>query len=386
MKIAFIGNMNNNFFSIVRYLRDRGYDAELFLLKREFSHFHPYNDSSDDSYKLFTHKLSWGDLVDFIYVSRKKIRNQFSQYDKIVCCGWALAYLNSAKVNVDIFIPYGSDLYKYPYYHFSSKFFVLNHLSYYQKRGILSSRNIMFEWPCEIFYNSLKKLGYKNTIIKSQIPMLYELEYINTDESIVDKNLLLRIKKLRSESDIVIFHHTRHGWLNEKDPISLKGNDKLIHGLKLFQKRNQGVKCSLVTFEYGVDVAESKKLINKLGIDDIVTWFPLMSRSQLLYFMKYSDIVAGEFHRSWLTYGVVIEALMSRKIVMQYRNDSLYDSFYDELYPLMSVKTAEDICQSIEDFQKNKEKYKDMIDVSYDWYKKYCVNLPLDNLIASFSE
>ena len=39
-KIALIGNMNNNFFSIARYLRDRSYQADLFLID-ELDHFLP---------------------------------------------------------------------------------------------------------------------------------------------------------------------------------------------------------------------------------------------------------------------------------------------------------------------------------------------------------
>ena len=45
MKIALIGNMNNNFFSMLRYFRDLGMDATLFLFKNEQAHFLPKYDT-----------------------------------------------------------------------------------------------------------------------------------------------------------------------------------------------------------------------------------------------------------------------------------------------------------------------------------------------------
>ena len=49
IKIACIGNMNNNMFCLVRYLRDKGYDAHLFLVD-EFDHFLPGSDSYNLEY------------------------------------------------------------------------------------------------------------------------------------------------------------------------------------------------------------------------------------------------------------------------------------------------------------------------------------------------
>ena len=49
MKIALIGNLNNNHFSLMRYLRDLGFDTYLLLYmedgKGTNAHFIPENDS-----------------------------------------------------------------------------------------------------------------------------------------------------------------------------------------------------------------------------------------------------------------------------------------------------------------------------------------------------
>ena len=54
-RILLICNQNNNFFALTRYLRDRGYDADLYLMKEEFDHFKPETDSFNKNYKEFVY-------------------------------------------------------------------------------------------------------------------------------------------------------------------------------------------------------------------------------------------------------------------------------------------------------------------------------------------
>ncbi len=45
MRVALIGNMNNNNFALMRYLRDLGMDAHLLMYSDEAEHFHPKCDT-----------------------------------------------------------------------------------------------------------------------------------------------------------------------------------------------------------------------------------------------------------------------------------------------------------------------------------------------------
>ena len=49
-KIGLIGNMNNNFFALTRYLRDAGYQAELIIVGEENAHFPPQSDSYEENF------------------------------------------------------------------------------------------------------------------------------------------------------------------------------------------------------------------------------------------------------------------------------------------------------------------------------------------------
>ena len=66
MKIGIIGNMNNAYFSLARYLRDEGYDCELLILANEPAHFDPLNDTFSDDYTTYCKHVSWGEPADFL--------------------------------------------------------------------------------------------------------------------------------------------------------------------------------------------------------------------------------------------------------------------------------------------------------------------------------
>ena len=91
-KIALIGNSNNNFFSLTRFLKDKGYEADLFLCNNELSHFHPSNDTYSLDFMQYTFRLPFGNLYWFLdeiemLQKNKHIMQKFSNYDVIFACG-----------------------------------------------------------------------------------------------------------------------------------------------------------------------------------------------------------------------------------------------------------------------------------------------------------
>ncbi len=50
MKIGVIGNMNNMYFSLTRYLLDEGFDCEQLIFDYEAEHFHPSYDSYENGF------------------------------------------------------------------------------------------------------------------------------------------------------------------------------------------------------------------------------------------------------------------------------------------------------------------------------------------------
>ena len=59
-KVALVGNMNNNFFSIARHLRDHGFDAHLFYNAQILGqHFHPHADTLKPKDLQYVHTVNW---------------------------------------------------------------------------------------------------------------------------------------------------------------------------------------------------------------------------------------------------------------------------------------------------------------------------------------
>ena len=52
MKVAIIGNMNNNNFSLLRYLRDSNIDATLFLFENDGNYFSSHFNYTSDTFEV----------------------------------------------------------------------------------------------------------------------------------------------------------------------------------------------------------------------------------------------------------------------------------------------------------------------------------------------
>ena len=111
MKVALVGNMNNIGFTMARYLRDRGVDAEVLLFDNEPAHFHPSADSYDDAYKDFCTTLTWGNPTHWSRTADDTIRRDLAKYHVVIGCGFAPAFCLRVGRPLDVFVPFGGDLY-----------------------------------------------------------------------------------------------------------------------------------------------------------------------------------------------------------------------------------------------------------------------------------
>ena len=138
LRICLLGNMNNNNFVILRYFLDHNLDVELLLYNNELSHFKPSDDSYDNKYHSRIKKLSWGSFDKLIYTDKKKIRQDLNSYNYIIGTGLAPAYCHKANIKLNVFIPYGADLFYFTAYNLTyPKYIIPLWISvYYQRKGI----------------------------------------------------------------------------------------------------------------------------------------------------------------------------------------------------------------------------------------------------------
>jgi len=387
VKIGLLGNMNNGFFPLTRFIREKGFDAELLMFDDEFNHFHPSADSYDLDFMNYCRQLSWGSSRNFNSVSKEQIRQDIQEYAILIGCGLAPAYCEKINRRLDIFIPYGDDIWAETFYRVVNPYYLfsVNNAVCHQRRGIKNCRivnsNIAF------YETQLKKYQGRAERWTTGYPFLftsiYDSNFVKNYSDKTHWGFLFR--KIREENEFLIFYHSRHVWACSEKDWNHKGTDSLLKGFALFLKKSQKVKAKILTLEYGSHVKQSKELIRELGIESSVIWMPKMYRKDLMIGLALSDIVCGQFTHSTLSFGSVCEGLALAKPILGHRRDEEYKSIYMELYPMMNAKSPEEIAKQLELYIENPDKFKLMGMTGRAWLDKYFEEQPMEKFVNYFN-
>jgi glycosyltransferase involved in cell wall biosynthesis len=388
MRIALIGNQNNNLNVLTRYLRDYGYDAHLMQYHHEPPHFKPECDTFGNEYLEYSHVLDWGTYKSYFTNSSNSIAKSLEAYDFLIGSRLAPAFAMKARRKLNIFVPSGGEIWTLPFFAGWKPTELLKYLAFskIQKKAIQQYvEQLVFDYTNEEVEAKVKALGFttSNRIV-SNPPFLYLPEY--NEESLLknsDKCVHQKLfKEIRSKHDLVIFHHSSHWWKNIPEAYHHdKGNDRLFKGFAEFIKKNPTVKACIATVKYGPDAENSMKLCSELGISEKVIWLPHMTRKEIMMGILMSDIVAGEFKNSWFSYGAIFEGLALKKTVMHYREDNRYTDRPEGLYPMMTARYSEDISNVLNNYIKNPGHFKNIGEQGYDWFVKYAINEPLKKIV-----
>jgi hypothetical protein len=403
MKVACLGNMNNNFFVFLRYLKDRGIDAHLFL-NQEASHFLPQADTYDMlPYQDCIHEINWS----WETLEKETIIEMLKPYDVFIVCGYFPAFLAKAGIKADIFVPYGADLYQVPFlfsdieiyietilhkiFLILKKWFHYRHLPrykkylqvmfpQYQRNGIKNAKMIALIEKNPFFEVPLDRIKPKGERTFAAIPVLHLPTY--TKENIENHKTNITYYQafalLREKYELLIFHHARHIWKNPVANNYVKGNDIFFHGLARVIKANPNKKIGLISLEYGTDIQESKQLIKELGIEDNVHWFPILPRKEIMAGLSFADIVVGEFVFSWVIGGVINEAMSMSKPLIMFRDDQLYRHLPQPLYPILNSKTIEEVEKNLTICIQSPALMIEIGSKCYEWHKKHMVDEALE--------
>jgi len=364
----------------MRYLRDIGVDARLFIYKGEFNHFHPQCDT-------FEYTI-WRDFItelpirnnpkDVLKIRNKTLKKIFTGFDVFIGCGYSPAILNKIDLTVNIFIPYSNLLDGFAPNNFL-KYFLSPHWVFYLLLGkylqvnAIRKCNYITTLPILKERNNLlaKMKIPKSKILYTNIPMVYNKE--NNYKFLPGiseecKSILVRIKKVKP----VIISHTRHEWKNPQSGFRGKGNDILIRGFAKYINKSQNREALLVLFEYGPDINESRILINKLNIGPNVLWSPLLPRKEIQILIAASQFGADQFiEKFWGGVGWEILSkgvpLFNNYIDNDYFNKKLYN---DDFPPIIKVDSYNDISEHLLDYDLNPEKYIALGKKSVNWFNK----------------
>jgi hypothetical protein len=363
MRVAFIGNMNNNFFSLVRYLRERGHDARLLSLNDEYEHFLPDKDTFENGFEEYVSRLDWGDVASFYRTSKSRIRRDLESYEFLSICGSVPAFLRRIERQAELFLPYGGDLcllpFPRPVRRFRDRLRNGFHAVFrrYQRGGIRDARVISTETFIPLTARWLEKLGVADRNYYLGFPMVYDREF--APEAIAGcyarSRWYPRFKAIRDQNELVVFHHCRHLWKNLRNVDELKNNQRLIAAFARLVKDRPRLRACLVLFEYGEDVESSKRLIRDLDVEDRVRWFPILPRKEIMVGLSLADLGAGEFAYGFFGGGVMWEILLSGKPLLGFRDDAPLGGA--EAYPMLQARTEDEIHRRLQEYLEDRPRF-----------------------------
>ena len=389
-KIALLGNMNNNNFSLLRYLLDRGEDAHLFCFNNELHHFLPENDTWEmERYLSRIHSFGFGDpFKETIRFKFKQIQS-LKDYDILVGNGFAAYYAAIGGRKLDLVCPYGSDLYEYAdlSLNFTGGFkaFVLSVINKwivgkYQRKGLLNAKVVVSNDLFSTYKMALVKLGIK--YLNSHVPIVYHESAPEglTFSEYLDEEKLGAFK-------YIICNHSRQYWrapIDNSNRVDIKFNHRLIDAL--VHLREQGdADVALLCFEYGPDVEASKQLIKDYQLEDRVIWSKKMPRKKILALIdKHVFIGSDQFGGGYFG-GTGYEILSCGKPLLNAISVSK-EEYISRLNcpfpPVLNVSTPNEIASVIQKAIKNSEYYDALCKETIDWYNAYCGVGLVDKFIA----
>jgi len=385
LKIAFIGNMNNNHFAMARYLRDEGYDCELLLFPQELVHFHPSCDTYCLGYRDWTYQMPWGSRQNFLEARPDELRKLLSKYDIRVGCGLAPGLCHRAGVPLDVFVPYGGDLWSETQYGVHRAMLNSVAATTAQRSGLASVAVVHATQMIESYEAILNRYWKGGTRWYEGIPMVYAPEYsqANLEKMMNRSHWGHEFKRIRESCEFMVVAHGRHVWGGKTNP-SVKGNDILLEGWSIFIKRNKSFNAKLVLLEYGENCDRSKEMVRLLRLGESVEWLPKMFRKDIMPGLFLADVVAGEFVHSWNAGGVIYEALVASKPLIMHRDDSALIDNHESLFPICKASTSEEVANQLQFLVDDPALAKKMGDGGHNWYMNHVVRCGTERYIDLF--
>ncbi len=342
MRVAIIGNMNNNANNLIRYLIGQGLDCTLLFYKNEAEHFVPDADNIDAiGYPNKT--LSWGGYGQIFTTPASQIAIDLEPYDFLIGSRLAPIYAAKAGRALDVFMPTGGDVHMLPMFSgFALKdFFKFLVFSRMQRRGIQKSKTLFWDATNVELEEKIAPVIKGMDRIKHAIPAIYYPDYEGAflQRRLEKSEWIDKFIAAKKDCDVFLVHHVKHVWLPKTirlyGEFHAKGNDQIIHGLAAYYSTKPTKRIKIAMIRFGTDYDETRALAERLGVAEHIVWFPQLPRKELMLAIGVADAVIGEVTRSWFSYGTILEAMVMGKTVLHNRDDALYPE--KRLYPMLRI-------------------------------------------------
>ena len=364
MRIAFFGNVCNNYYQIAYALRTyAGIDAHLYINNND----HPQMKPESDDPSLKGNYPDWIHAGNYIHGSallrpwKAEITEELRKYDIAV-----VSYLGPIFAQFTgkptVFFVAGGDLSVTPFLWQHMSFFhgirqkapkVV--VSFWQKRGVKHMSRIWRMSP--LYENEIELLGVKDTARDYFMPLLIDdRKFVEISEEEAAASPDPNIPEIRRRFDFFVFHPTRimiRATPQMKAKLQWKANDVLFEGFAEFLQRTGTDRAGLVMPERAAspDIDLAKEIISSLGIESGVYWAKPdrpagFTRSELMTYYSLADAVADQYGPVLLS-SVALEGMcMSRPVIM-----NAVPEYMQRVYgrnPVLSAATPADVADRLE--------------------------------------
>ena len=384
MKVAILGNMNNNGFALMRYLRDINVDAHLFLYSNDGvmsnAHFQPELDTFNyENWKRYIHKTDLSNSVlsafrsewlivlynsvrnylggtnghtQILFKSSSYVRELFLGYDHIITSGFGPSILYRSGLSASIFAPYSIGVEGIGRVAYAPSIrrpihrLLFEYGRFLQIRALRNTKSIVSS-ELGLTLSNLTNLGLDAKLVKLHYPLVY----IEADMPLSSGDI--EIDRIGGEIEDFSFTVLMHSYLVWGDDASTnlgklsKNNHWVIIGFALLVSKMPNLNCKLIILEYG-DVNKARALVKELNLEEHVIWVKKTSRKNIMWLLGKVSVGVGEFIESHGTGwgGTGWEVLASGKPLLQgfYFNEGEYEELMGHPEPpLLKVRTMEDV-------------------------------------------
>jgi len=387
LRVALVGNMNNNLSALLYGLRQLGHDAVLYYGTEESfqPRVEPYYPVIAAHCQVLA--LRWPETFSLSWYLRHRalfraLVAELNTFDVIVYCYNLHAYYALAGLHRPaIWRQYGNDFaVQCSPYHLRAR-----------TKGLPGYRKVAFALQDTLGHTLARSFFRRHLAAVFGLPRILEARNPSDDLELrrryvhlgifgVDyRALVAPAPRSSTEHTFRIISTARHVWCDRRpENLDYKGNEWVIEAFAKFFQQAGHPSAELWMVEKGQDIAASKALCNDLGIEDQVRWYPQLPKTELLTLVAASDLYLGQFPTDGLTnpkaaYGTAELEAMCLGVPaignLDQRNPSMFPG--RELPPLVNVTNVEELATAIGHLHSNPEFRRETAQRQRAWFEQY---------------
>jgi len=169
------------------------------------------------------------------------------------------------------------------------------------------------------------------------------------------------------DADFLIFHPTRHDWV-EGTGFADKKNDVLL--LAFAKLRARGWRIGLVVCEWGENVSHSKHLLRLHGCSHHVQWIKPLAITPFERMCRACDVVADQFKLGAFG-GVVFKAMATGVPILTYLNEEQLKRQYAECPPVINCASVDEVTLRLTEVLNDRGLLKVISEETRRWIKRF---------------